>query len=50
MSIGRTRGFLYRLARMLGDLQAARRGRVGRRLGRRAAGRLTGRWLRRLFG
>lgn len=50
MSIGRSRGFLYRLARILGDLQAARRGRVGRRLGRRAAGRFTGRWLRRLFG
>lgn len=43
------RGFLYWLARLLGDLNAIGKGRVGRRVGRRAAGKVTGRWLRRLF-
>lgn len=43
------RGLLYRLARLLGDVEAVRKGRVGRRIGRRIAGRQTGRWLGRLF-
>jgi hypothetical protein len=43
------RSFLYMLARLLGDVQAVRRGRVGRRVMRRAAGRATGRGLGRLF-
>lgn len=49
MSINRTRGTLYKIARILGDVQAVRTGRVGRRVGRRVAGRLTGRGLGRLF-
>lgn len=44
-----TRGFLYWLARLLGDVQAVKKGRIGRRVGRRLTGRLTGRWLGRLF-
>lgn len=44
------RSFLYALARLLGDVNAVKRGRVGRRLGRRVAGRGLGRLLRRLFG
>ena len=43
------RSLLYKLARLLGDVNAVRRGRVGRRVARRAAGRATGRGLRRLF-
>lgn len=43
------RSFLYQLAKILGDAQAVRRGRIGRRIGRRAAGKLTGRALRKLF-
>ncbi len=43
------RGFLYRLARILGDVNAVKKGRVGRRVARRAAGRTTGRLLRKLF-
>jgi hypothetical protein len=43
------RGFLYWLARLLGDVNAVKRGRVGRRVARRAAGRSTGRLFRRLF-
>ncbi|MFP3915648.1 MAG: hypothetical protein ACLFWM_12290 [Actinomycetota bacterium] len=49
MSISKTRGLLYRVARLLGDFQAARRGRVGKRVMRRLAGKATGRGLRRLF-
>jgi len=43
------RSFLYFLARLLGDVNAVRRGRVGRRIGRRIVGRSAGRWLGRLF-
>jgi hypothetical protein len=43
------RGFLYALARLLGDLTAIRRGRIGQRVARRAAGKASGRLLGRLF-
>lgn len=43
------RSFLYWLAKMLGDVNAVRRGRVGKRVARRAAGKVTGRGLRRLI-
>ncbi|MEA5444601.1 hypothetical protein VCB98_02070 [Gammaproteobacteria bacterium AB-CW1] len=49
MSINRTRGLLYWLARLLGDVNAVRRGRVGRRIGRRVVGRAAGRGIGRLF-
>lgn len=51
MSISKFRGFLYWLARLLGDVQAVRKGprATSRRIGRRAAGKATGRLLRRLF-
>lgn len=49
MSIPKTRSYLYRIARLLGDIEAVRRGRVGRRIGRRITGRATGRALRKLF-
>jgi hypothetical protein len=48
-TINQTRGWLYRLARLMGDVQAVQRGRVGQRIGRRAAGRATGRAMRRLL-
>lgn len=47
--IAGTRGLLYTLARILGDVQAARTGRVGRRIVRRIAGRAAGRGLGKLF-
>lgn len=43
------RSFLYWLARLLGDVNAVKRGKIGRRIGRRAAGKVTGRALRRWF-
>ncbi len=52
MSINKTRGFLYWLARILGDWQAISSGsskKVGRRIGRRAAGKTTGKMLRKMF-
>lgn len=49
MSISKTRGWLYWLAKILGDFQAIRRGRIGQRIARRAAGRLAGRGLGRIF-
>jgi hypothetical protein len=48
-SISSTRGTLYKLARILGDVQAVKSGRAGRRVGRRVTGRATGRGLGRLF-
>ena len=49
MTINKTRGFLYLLAKLLGDFQAARKGRVGKRIARRAAGRGTGKALGKIF-
>ena len=49
MSINKTRRHLYRTARLLGDAQAVKSGKVGKRMVRRAAGRATGRGLGRLF-
>lgn len=47
--IAATRGLLYAIARLLGDAQAVKKGRVGRRIGRRLAGKATGRGLWKLF-
>jgi len=49
MSINKTRGFLYWLAKLLGDVNAVKRGKVGKRITRRVAGKGTGRLLRKLF-
>ena len=43
------RSMLYALARLLGDVNAVKKGRVTRRVGRRIAGMVTGRGLRKLF-
>lgn len=52
MTINQFRGWLYLIAKLLGDVQAItskRRGAVPRRIGRRAAGWATGRMLGSLF-
>ena len=49
MTIAKTRSVLYLLARLLGDVNAVKRGTVGKRIARRAAGKLTGRGLGKLF-
>jgi hypothetical protein len=37
VTVARTRSALYSLARFLGDYEAVKRGRIGKRLARRAA-------------
>ena len=49
MKLSSLRSLLYMLARLLGDYEAVRKGRTGRRLTRRLAGRGTAKILRSLF-
>jgi hypothetical protein len=42
-TIGKTRRWLYLGGRVLGDVNAVRRGRVGQRVANRALGRVAGR-------
>ena len=49
VNINSTRRTLYLIARLLGDVNAVQKGRVGRRVARRLTGRATGRALGRLF-
>lgn len=51
MSINKTRGLLYRLAKLLGDLSALKSGKPGKvtkRVTRRITGKATGRVFRKL--
>jgi hypothetical protein len=43
------KSLLYRLLRLSNDLNAVRRGRIGRRIARRAYGKSTGRLARKRF-
>jgi len=52
MSINKTRGYLYKLARLLGDFQAISSGssqKMTKRVGRRITGRAAGKTMRKLF-
>ncbi len=52
MSVHKTRGFLYKLAKFLGDFQAVSSGnpgKMGKRIARRTTGKAVGRSLRKLF-
>ena len=52
MSVNKSRGFLYKLAKWLGDSQAVKSGdpnKIVKRAGRRVAGKATGRTMRKLF-
>ncbi len=52
MSINKTRGYLYKLARLLGDTQAISSGnpkKMTKRVGRRVTGRAAGKTMRKLF-
>ncbi|MFC4712936.1 hypothetical protein [Planococcus dechangensis] len=48
-SINKVRSILYTIARVLGDIQAVRTGRIGQRILRRGAGRITNKGLNKLF-
>jgi hypothetical protein len=43
------KSLLYRLLRLSNDLNAVRRGRIGRRIARRVYGKASGRLARKLF-
>ena len=49
MAFGKSRSFLYTLAKYLGDLNAIARGKIGKRIARRMAGKATGRGLGKFF-
>ena len=44
--MGKLRSSLYKSARILGDIEAVGKGKAGKRIQRRAAGKITGRALR----
>lgn len=48
-TISQTRGILYCLAKLLGDVSAVNKGTVGKRMLRRVAGKATGRLFGKLF-
>jgi hypothetical protein len=50
MTLSSFRSILYRLARILGDYQGVRRGRIGQRIRNRVVGRITGKLLGRFWG
>ncbi len=43
------RSSLYKVARIMGDINAVKKGKVGKRIARRAAGKGTGKALGKLF-
>lgn len=47
--ISQARGLLYGLGKLLGDINAVKKGSVGKRIARRAAGKAAGRLLGKLF-
>ncbi|MFB4167063.1 hypothetical protein [Virgibacillus sp. JSM 102003] len=49
MRINNIRKLLYGLAKILGDVNAVKKGKAGKRVGRRIAGKGTGKMLGKLF-
>ena len=49
MTFNQVRSLFYLIARVMGDINAVRRGTIGQRLVRKAAGRVTGGLLSRLL-
>ncbi|GAB4150161.1 MAG: hypothetical protein Fur0015_14290 [Ignavibacteriales bacterium] len=49
MTINSIRNVLYKVAKILGDINAINKGKITERVVRRAAGRTSGRLLQRLF-
>jgi len=43
------RSALYTIAKLMGDVNAVKKGKVGKRVARRAAGKATGKTLRKLI-
>lgn len=49
MSINKTRGFLYMLAKLLGDVNAVKKGTIGKRMTRRIVGKATSKAMRKFL-
>lgn len=49
MSLSWIRNLLYLIARLLGDVNAVRKGAIGKRIGRRLAGKASGQLLGKFF-
>lgn len=49
MTINKIRNLLYTISRILGDVNAVQKGKIGERIARRTAGRLTGGFLNKIF-
>ena len=49
MSLNHIRSILYAIARLLGDVNAVQKGKIGQRILRRIIGKLLGRGLGRFF-
>ncbi|MEC0322382.1 hypothetical protein P8791_14315 [Bacillus subtilis] len=49
MNINKIRSALYKSAKILGDVNAAKNGTLGKRIARHAAGKATNKLLRNLF-
>ncbi len=49
MSISKTRSKLYKIARILGDVDAVKKGKVGKRVKNRVVGKLTGKLLKKFL-
>ena len=43
LTIGKTRSFLYKAAKILGDVNSVKRGSVGQRVSNRVVGKVSGR-------
>lgn len=46
--ISKTRSILYKTAKILGDVDAVKKGKVGKRVKRRVAGKVVGKLLRKI--
>ena len=44
-----TRSFLYWLAKLLGDVNAVKKGKIGKRAARRVGGKIAGKGMRKIF-
>ncbi|WP_167388674.1 MULTISPECIES: hypothetical protein [Bacillus amyloliquefaciens group] len=49
MILRKVRSALYKSAKILGDVNAAKKGTLGKRVARRAAGKATGKIMRSIF-
>lgn len=49
MSINKIRSLLYNVAKILGDVNAVKKGKIGKRVTRRVAGKVTGKLMGKLF-